>query len=314
MGPSVVAVAVSGGLDSMALLHASCAQAQPLGLEVVALHVHHGLHDQADTWLDHVATHCQRWRQDKAWPVRLCALRLSGGPEPGQSVEAWARAGRYRALAHMALQAQASLILLAHHRSDQAETFLIQALRGAGPAGLAAMAMSTQDQEMTWARPWLNRSRRDIEAYAQAHGLQWVEDPSNQDTRFARNRWRHELMPQLGQVFPQAEVALAHAARRAAEADACLQDLAALDARVCLAEAIEGQHKELVLAPALALSDARLKNVLRWWAASLPCKHFPDSLLERLCQELRSSQRGGRRWPTPVGWVEQRRGRLRWAA
>lgn len=314
MAHSVVAVAVSGGLDSMALLHACCAQASPLGLEVVALHVHHGLHVQADAWLGHVVSCCQQWRQTRGWRVRVCSVRLTGAPKAGESVEAWARAGRYRALAELARQAQADLILLAHHRRDQAETFLIQALRGSGPAGLASMPIWSSDHELRWARPWLDRSRDEIQAYACAHDLQWVDDPSNEDTRFVRNRWRHELMPGLLRHFPQAEVALTHAAQRAAEADACLRELAVLDAKVCLAAEPDGETAELVLSQALALSDARLKNLLRWWAAGLPCRHFPDTLVSRLCRELRFSERGGRRWPTPAGWLEQRQGRLRWLA
>ena len=314
MAHAVVAVAVSGGLDSMALLHACCAQAQPLGLEVVALHVHHGLQDQADAWQSHVESHCLDWYQAKGWRVRVSTQRLVGSPEPGVSVEAWARAGRYRALAQLARQAQAPVILLAHHRGDQAETFLIQALRGAGPAGLAAMPSTAQDNDLIWVRPWLDHSRSTIESYARFHHLKWVDDPSNLDTRFARNRWRHEVLPQVRRSFPQVDKALAHAAHRAAEADICLQELAAMDASSCLAPGPEGQPTELILTQALMLSNARLKNLLRWWAASLPCRHFPDSLLARLCQELRAGHRGGRRWPTPTGWLEQRKGRLHWAA
>jgi len=133
-----VAVAASGGRDSTALLHATCRAARELGLEVVALHVHHGLMPQADAWLDHVRRQCARWSKT-GLPVRFRAQVLAGQPGRGASVEAWARHKRYAALASMAHDEGIGLVLLAHHRSDQAETFLLQALRGSGPAGLSAM-------------------------------------------------------------------------------------------------------------------------------------------------------------------------------
>ena len=129
----VVAIACSGGRDSVALLHATLNAGRALGTSVVALHVHHGLMADADRWASELEALCE------CWNVGFECERLSGSPEPGESVEAWARRGRYRALARMARDAGASLVLLGHHLHDQAETVLLQALRGAGPAGLAAM-------------------------------------------------------------------------------------------------------------------------------------------------------------------------------
>ena len=125
----VVAVAVSGGRDSTALLHATARAAVGTGVEVLALHVHHGLQAEADDWLRHVRAQCRRWA-GAGLPLRLDWRRLAGQPAPGDSIEAWARRGRYAALAEMAQAGGAGLVLLAHHRRDQSETVLLQALRG----------------------------------------------------------------------------------------------------------------------------------------------------------------------------------------
>lgn len=170
-----VAVAVSGGRDSTALLHCTVRTAAALGVGVVALHVHHGLMPAADAWLAQVQAQCRRWG------VAFCSRRLQTHPPRGASVEAWARAERYRALAEMAREARCSIVLLAHHRRDQAETWLLQALRGGGPAGLSAMPQEAVREGITWARPWLAQPRAAIEAYVRRHRLKHVEDDSNAD-------------------------------------------------------------------------------------------------------------------------------------
>ena len=134
-----VAVAYSGGRDSTALLHATLKAAQGQSLRVLALHVHHGLSAFADEWVRHCEAQCARWTQ-RIHPVQFVVLRLSSRPSRGESIEAWARTERYRALQSAAEASGASAILLAHHQRDQAETFLLQALRGAGVAGLSGMA------------------------------------------------------------------------------------------------------------------------------------------------------------------------------
>ena len=128
--PPRIAVATSGGRDSAALLHCTVRAAAALGVQVTALHVHHGLVAGADEWVAHVR------RQALRWGAGFDMRRLKGVPGPGDSIEAWARRERYAALAEMAHAAGCPLVLLAHHRRDQAETWLLQALRGAGPAGL----------------------------------------------------------------------------------------------------------------------------------------------------------------------------------
>src|SRR5690606_18940813 len=135
-------------------------------------------------------------------------------PQPGDSIEAVARQARYEALAEMAQDTGCDTVLLAHHRQDQAETFLLQALRGAGAAGLAGMPPAATRLGVHWLRPWLHHPRQAIEAYVEAHGLSYVDDGSNDDVRYARNRLRHDVWPALQAAFPQAQAMLAVAASR----------------------------------------------------------------------------------------------------
>jgi tRNA(Ile)-lysidine synthase len=168
--PRRLAVAYSGGRDSTALLHATARAAVGQGVEVLALHVHHGLSPFADDWLAHGQRQCARWAK-LGFPVRFLSHRLQDGPARGESVEAWARQARYRALRQMAVDEGVSAVLLAHHQRDQAETLLLQALRGAGVAGLAGMPASIERDGITWMRPWLQQPRSAIDAYVREHRL-----------------------------------------------------------------------------------------------------------------------------------------------
>ncbi len=299
-----VAVAFSGGRDSTALLHATLAAAEPLGLKVVALHVHHGLSAAADRWLAHGEALCRRWaRRGRA--VEFAATRLEGRPGPGESVEAWARRARYRALRAMALARGIDLVVLAHHRRDQAETFLLQALRGGGVAGLAAMPRQVRREGVTWARPWLELPREAIDAYVRRHRLAHVEDDSNADPRFARNRLRLRLWPALVEAFPDAEAALAGAARSAQDASAALAEWAELD----LASA--SPEGALDIAAWRTLSAARQGNLLRAWLKRASGRAAPATLVQRLLLEVPA--RGSMRWPAGDGELRSHRGRLRYA-
>lgn len=290
-----VAVAASGGRDSTALLHATTRAAAALGLEVLALHVHHGLQPAADDWQARVKLQARRWG------ARFDSRRLADGPIRGESIEAWARRGRYRALTEMAREAGCGLVLLAHHRRDQAETFLLQALRGSGPAGLAAMPAQAVREGIVWARPWLDHPREAIEAYVRRHRLAYVDDASNADARFARNALRARVWPALLSGFAQAEPALIAAAAQAQHAAALARDVAAAD----LAAATE--QGALCLPAWLALSAPRRRNALAaWLGESVPAA--PGSLVERLLHELPAARQG--RWPACGQELRLYRGRL----
>jgi tRNA(Ile)-lysidine synthase len=300
-----VAVACSGGRDSMALLHATLKAAAEQGVEVLALHVHHGLSANADAWQALVERQCGRWAR-RGLPVRFVARRLDEAPAKGDSVEAWARQARYGALREMAVEQGAELVLLAHHRRDQAETFLLQALRSAGVAGLSGMPAEAVRDGITWLRPWLHVPRERIEAYVKRHRLPHVEDESNTDTRFARNRLRHEVWPALSHAFAQAESALADAATWAQQATSCLNDLAAMDLR-----GLADEHG-LDVRAWQALSPARRSNALRVWLRERTGGAAPASLVERLLEELAGTRSGS--WPLERGTLRAYRGRLRFEA
>jgi tRNA(Ile)-lysidine synthase len=275
-----VAVAYSGGRDSSALLHATLAAAEGQGLAVVALHVHHGLSERADAWLAHCERQCRHWAA-RGRPLAFAAQRLAGQPARGESVEAWARRERYAALRVMALAHGARLVLLAHHEQDQAETFLLQALRGGGIAGLAAMPREVQRNGITWARPWLRCSAAEISAYVRRYRIGHIDDDSNADPRFARNRLRLAVWPALQREFAQAARSIADSAAWAHEARACAEALAALD----LERIASPQGLDLVAWAALA-PEARRSNALRAFIKSLTGRAAPGTLIQRLLVEL----------------------------
>lgn len=304
-----IAVAYSGGRDSTALLHATAREVVQLNaagadLRVVGLHIHHGLSGQADDWLLHCQAQCGAWAA-AGLPVTLVWRRIDGRPVAAQSVEAWARAARYAALTQMAQEAGAELLLLAHHRRDQAETFVLQALRGAGVAGLAAMPAQQWRAGLCWARPWLNQSREAVEAYVQAHRLIHIEDDSNADSRYARNRLRHTVWPALLSAFPHAETSLTQASLWAQQALALQQELAEQDLPPLL------DPLGLSVAGVRALSPARASNALRVWLHGQTGRPAPASLVQRLQHEWCHAHRG--EWPCAGGLLRLYRGRLIYA-
>lgn len=308
--PPRIAVAYSGGRDSTALLHAVASMAArawasapgpalepgcaaPQGLEVIALHVHHGLQPQADAWLAHCQAQCEAWAH-QGLPVRLAWHHLHLSPRPGESIEAVARQARYAALARMARQHDACVVALAHHRRDQAETFLLQALRGAGTDGLSSMPGSIERDGLTWVRPWLNQPREAIESYVHLHGLAHIDDTSNTDRRYLRNRLRLQVWPALALAFPAAERSLSAAARHAQDSSECATALAQIDMAALIGTRQEGT---LDVRGLLALSAARRRNVLRHWYRARSGRVMPGTAVDRLCAEL-AAEHGGQ-WPVP---------------
>lgn len=288
----MLAVATSGGRDSTALLHAVTRQASAAGLEVLALHVHHGLQPGADQWLAHLQAQCKRWAR-QGWPLSLAFERLKGRPAPGESVEAWARRERYAALARMAKAHGACHVLLAHHRGDQAETVLLQALRGAGPAGLAAMPRAAERDGVIWLRPWLFQPRSAIEAYVKRWRLSYIEDDSNLDPRFDRNRLRLEVLPALTRHFAQVEQALCDVAQHAAAADAFIRESAEHLLKPMLGP--QGLNAE-------AWRECSLAQrfwVLRHWLTQVLHGGVSGTLLERVTREGARLKQA--RWPLASG-------------
>ena len=248
-----VAVALSGGRDSVALLDAAAGVAGDARLHVVAFHVHHGLSPNADQWSRFCDEACAAAHSPFA--VRevqvVCPARTS--------VEAAARSRRYEALAALAHAQRVDAVLLAHHADDQAETLLLQLLRGAGPRGLAAMPATATGRGIRWLRPFLGLPRLVLDAYVLQRGLAFIEDESNADARFRRNALRTNVVPALRATAPGYPDTLVRAARHQAEAAGLLDELAELDAgSSCNGTALE-------CATLRALAPARARNLLRWF-------------------------------------------------
>ncbi len=279
---AIIAIAYSGGLDSTVLLDAAVRVAG--AARCVALHVHHGLSPNADRWLSHCEASAilmgVRFESDRALVRR----------ESGESLEAAAREARYRALDAMCARQGAAMLCLAHHADDQAETVLLQLLRGAGVAGLAAMAPQRTDESsaVPRVRPFLPLLRAQLERYAHLRGLRWIEDESNADTRYARNALRHDVMPTLATRFPGFRDALSRAARHAATAQRLLDDLARIDLRTIARDDGAALSRKALT----ALDDARATNVMRVWIRSAALPTPSAARLADMLRQLREA-RGG---------------------
>lgn len=243
-----LAVAYSGGADSTALLLA--AQARWPG-QVSALHIHHGLQAAADGF----AAHCQA-RCD-ALGVPLHVARVDARHAAGQSPEDAARMARYEALAALARAHGLGTVLLAQHADDQAETLLLALSRGAGLPGLAAMPARVERHGVRFERPLLGVSAPAIRVWLAGAGQTFVDDPTNAELAFTRNRIRHELLPALEKTFPGFRATFARSARHAAQAQELLAVLAAQD--------LAAIGDPPLLKALQALPPARQANVLRHW-------------------------------------------------
>lgn len=242
------AVAFSGGADSTALLLA--AHALWPG-RVRALHVHHGLQAAADDFVAHVQTVCD------GLGVPLDIARVQAGHRPGQSPEDAARQARYRALAELAKQCEAWGVLLGQHAQDQAETLLLALTRGAGLPGLAAMPAQMMRHGMWFFRPLLEVDGTALRQWLQRQQQGCIEDPSNTDQRYTRNRIRAQLLPVLEQHFPAYAQTFARSARHAAQAQQLLEELARSD--------LQDVGDPPRLKQLQVLSPARQANLLRLW-------------------------------------------------
>lgn len=271
-------VAYSGGVDSHALLHALVALRDTLPGEPGAVHVNHGLHAAAADWAAHCETVCRELG------VPLVGLTVDGRPGAGDSPEAAARAARYAALERW-LPAGHGL-LTAQHRDDQAETLLLQLLRGSGVKGLAAMPEVAQLGAGLLLRPLLAVSRRDLQAYADRQRLHWVDDPSNTDTGLDRNYLRQRIVPELRRRWPAVAQTLARSAQHCAEAARILAQVAAAD----VAELVGPAGDTLALGGLQALTAERRRNALRFWLQQR-CGALPSTaVLSRILHDIPASR------------------------
>ncbi|EJN09062.1 tRNA(Ile)-lysidine synthetase [Herbaspirillum sp. YR522] len=256
---TTLALAYSGGLDSSVLLDAAAVLAARDGSRLIALHVHHGLSTDADGWLAHCRARCD------ALGVVFDSAQVQLDQGSGRGIEEVARVARYAALGRLCRQHGAQVLLTAHHQDDQAETVLLQLLRGSGLAGMSAMPSGQTapallgDAQTVIVRPLLGVGRKQIEAYAKARQLAHVEDASNADVRYTRNALRQRVMPVLEQDFAGYQQRLARAAVHAQNAQQLLHEIAELDLVQCR------RDDHLLMPPLRLLSEQRFFNLMRHW-------------------------------------------------
>ncbi|AWT10813.1 tRNA lysidine(34) synthetase TilS [Stutzerimonas frequens] len=312
-------MAFSGGLDSTVLLHALVRLAERRALPPIrAIHVHHGLQVAADDW----PAHCQQVCDRLGVALEIVRVQVI----PGASLERAARDARYQAFA--ARLGEDELLLTGQHRDDQAETLLFRLLRGAGVRGLAAMPGVRSMGRGSLVRPLLDVSRAELEDYARANGLSWVEDPSNQRLEYSRNFLRRQVLPLLQQRWPRAASSLARTAALMAEAQHLLDELAQQDLAVAQAD-IDFDWlnlPSLALAPLRELTPARQRNALRHWLAARTLAPDEDHWAGWEClRDARADatprwrlaggelQRSGERvWWLPEGWLASVGGPVDW--
>ena len=270
-------IAYSGGLDSTVLLHLLAdvrAQHMP-DLKLRAIHVHHGLQSAAEHWV----THCQRVCQSLA--IDLQVLRVDARPLQGQSPEEAARLARYKAIKQN-LQA-GDLLLLAQHQDDQAETVLLQLMRGAGIDGLAAMPAHGQIDGIPVARPLLEFDRTRLARYAHGQALTWVDDASNHDPAFDRNYLRQQVLPLIRQRWPGFAQTLSRSARHCAETQQYLHAFT----NQHLPPLLGDSPRTLRLSALQQHSDYEQRLLLRQWIKSCGFRHPPHRTMEAiLCEVL----------------------------
>lgn len=266
-------LALSGGLDSVVLLHLLIQARRRLVFELHAMHVHHGLSPNADTWAEFCKQQCALHEV----PLKIVYVKLDQSSKLG--IEAAARQLRYQALfADQTIAGDDRFVVMAHHQDDQAETLLLQLMRGAGVKGLSAMAAVDKTRHLL--RPLLDVPRQTLADYAGQHGLVWCDDESNLDTHFERNFLRHEIMPVLVSRYPAVQSTLARTAAHLAEANDLLELLARQDAESRIID------NSLCLKGLAELDLARAKNLLRWWLGqnqlAMPTAEHLSEMIQQL--------------------------------
>lgn len=317
--PAPLLVGLSGGLDSTVLLHALSQDPLVRMHGLRAVHVHHGLQSVADEWATRCAAFCD------SLGVALTIVDVEVDRDSGEGLEAAARKARYAAFE--SVLGEGETLVTAHHRDDQAETFLLRALRGSGPDGLAAMRPWRKFAAGKHLRPLLDTPRSELLAYAGQHGLAWLEDPSNQDLRHDRNFLRQRVLPLLRERWPQADAAFTRSAVLSADAVELLQREDAL----ALAMARTADPRALSVPALLELPAMRRARALRRWIEELGLPPLPgegvaqietDLLPARVDARARFEWRDGvierwrdllhaqwRREPLPTEWNTEWNGR-----
>jgi tRNA(Ile)-lysidine synthase len=283
-----LALGLSGGVDSAALLSILLELAPALRFSLRAVHVNHGISPNAGRWAEFCAELCRRSQV----PLQLETVDLS--PYRSLGLEGAARQARHQVFTRL----EADFVVLAQHRDDQAETLLLRLLRGAGLRGLAAMSRlrPISGSRARMLRPLLEVSRAEIEAYARLKGLEWIEDESNSDTVRQRNFLRREAIPLLERQFPAASATIARAAAHLAEAQELLDAMARADLERC------GDGAAVGIQFLRELGEARAKNLLRYWCEARGIQALAAAQISELLRQLRESRADARVSLSVPGW------------
>ena len=278
--PARIYIGYSGGVDSHVLLHL-CASITTLKDKIAAVYVHHGLQTEAEYW----ARHCEKTAQSLG--VDFIVLRVNAVASLGESPEEAARNARYTAL--KSLIGINDVLLVAQHRDDQLETVLLQLFRGSGLRGLSAMPELMAFGQGVMLRPLLNVSKFAIDDYAQAHALNWVDDPSNLSNDYDRNFLRNEVLPLLKQRWPACDKTVARSARHCADAQVVISALA--DELFC--QVFNVVDKTLCISQLKSYEIAQQQLVIRHWFQTLNLRMPAQAFVERLQSEVLSAREDG---------------------
>jgi tRNA(Ile)-lysidine synthase len=267
--PLPLAIAFSGGADSTALL-VGCARRWPG--RVSAIHVNHGLQSAAADFERQCEATCT------TLGVSLQVMRVHARHRAGDSPEDAARIARYEAIHEAATQTGARCVALAQHADDQVETVLLALSRGAGIAGIAGMRAAWERDGIAYRRPLLDVAAGDIRAWLGMQGIEWIDDPTNLDERFTRNRIRARLLPALAEAFPQYRDTFGRSARHAAQSQTLLEEIAAEDLALAGAPPAIGTLR--------SFGRARRANVLRYWLKSVHGQQPSTAQLDELLDQI----------------------------
>lgn len=276
-------IAYSGGLDSHVLLNLAhqIPNIQP-GIKINALHVHHGLSQNADAWVVHCENICAQLQ------IPLTVLWVDAEAREGESPEEVAREARIAAWEKFL--DERDCLLMAHHEADQAETILLRLFRGTGPLGLGGMPMKGQLGKGEFLRPLLSVSKETLLDYATDQNLEWIEDESNTNIRFDRNFVRHEILPRIVARWPRVVRSINRAGALCLETATAVQILAASDFQIVVSHSKD----QLSVARLLTLEPVRRRGVLRYWLQSLGFALPSRDHMERIDREIVQAKPGSR--------------------
>ena len=272
LNSSCIWIAYSGGCDSHVLLYSLAQLREELNINLKAIHINHGLSPLANEWEEHCREICEQLS------ISYLAISVNANQNRTSPEEA-ARIARYKEWKKLINKNE--VLLLAHHQDDQAETVLLQLLRGSGVKGLAAMPAKQDFSQGRLCRPLLGYQRQELHSYAVDHNLNWIDDPSNFDTDFDRNFLRHDVIPLLESRWPALKRTLSRNASHQAEADQLLSELAFQDWHHVHLD------NKIIVSSLLKLSEQRQRNVLRYWLSDICELSLPDTIhLKRIMEEV----------------------------